>query len=194
MARPREFDEEKVLAAVLETFRERGFEATSLADLTGCTRLHKGSLYGAFGDKRRLFRTALERYQAESLADLARDLSAGPSPRAALRAYFGRVVERCAAKSGPQGCLCVNSAVELAPRDDELARLLRKHFERVEALFQDAVERGQARREFARGLDAAAAGRFLSTLLQGLAVLARMRPSRARLVDVVEVGLAALDP
>lgn len=193
MGRPREFDEEQALGAALERFWEKGFEATSLADLTECMGLQKGSLYGAFGDKRRLYLSALAHYQDKGLGELAAALGAEGSPRAALRAFFGGVVERSVSRDGPRGCLCVNSAVELAPHDEEIARGLRRHGERVEALFQELVERGQARREFTTRVEARAAARFLGGLLHGLAVLAKTRPGRARLEDIVRVGLSALE-
>ena len=193
MGRPREFDEQQALGAALERFWEKGFEATSLADLTECMGLQKGSLYGAFGDKRQLYLSALARYQDEALGTIARALAAEGSPREALRAFFAEAVARSASRDGPRGCLCVNTAVELAPHDDEIARGLRKHGERVEALFQQLIERGQARGEFTTRLEARAAARFLGGLLYGLGVLAKTRPGRGRLEDIVRVGLSALE-
>jgi len=194
MGRPREFDEQQALGAALEQFWEHGFEATSLSELTECMGLQKGSLYGAFGDKRQLFLTALARYQDQGLAELAAALGGEASPRATLQRFFSALVERAAARDGARGCLCVNTAVELAPHDEDVARGLRKHGERVEGLFQDLIERGQARREFAAGIDARAAGRFLATLQLGIGVLAKTRPGRARLEDVTRLALRALEP
>jgi len=194
MARPREFDEDQALAAALETFWERGYEATSVAELSERMGLQKGSLYGAFGDKRKLYLTALARYQDQGLEELARALATAGSPRAAQHGFFAGVVERASSKHGGRGCLCVNTAVELGPHDDDVARRLRKHGERTEALFQELVERGQARREFSAQLESRAAARFVGTLLLGLGVLAKTRPGRARLEDAVRVGLSALDP
>ena len=59
VGRPREFDEKAALEAAMDSFWQKGFEATSLADLCACTGLHKGSLYQAFGDKHQLFMRAL---------------------------------------------------------------------------------------------------------------------------------------
>ena len=65
MARPREFDIDHVLNAAMHAFWQRGYEATSLADLMEATGLQKGSLYKAFGDKHSLFMQALNRYLAQ---------------------------------------------------------------------------------------------------------------------------------
>lgn len=193
MGRPREFDEDEVLSAALETFLERGFESTSVEDLTRRTGLQKGSLYGAFGDKRQLFRTALARYQDRALGEMRAALEAGTSPRTSLEEFFAAVVKRSSERKA-RGCLCVNTTVELAPHDEEVAHGLAKHRERVEGLFAELVARGQEAGQFGRALDARAVGRYLGALLTGLAVLARSSPGRARLEDVVRVGIGALDP
>ena len=62
MPRPREFDETAALDAAIECFWRRGYEATSLRDLTAAMGLTAPSLYNAFGDKEELFALALERY------------------------------------------------------------------------------------------------------------------------------------
>ena len=62
MARPRQFDEEQVREALMNVFWDKGYEATSMQDLVAATGLLKGSLYGAFGDKRALYLIALNHY------------------------------------------------------------------------------------------------------------------------------------
>ena len=59
MARPREFDEEGCWAGRWSVFRAKGFDGTTLDELEQATGLGRGSLYGAFGDKRALFLKAL---------------------------------------------------------------------------------------------------------------------------------------
>jgi TetR/AcrR family transcriptional regulator, transcriptional repressor for nem operon len=62
MARPREFDETSALKAAMECFWRRGYEATSLRDLTSAMGLTAPSIYNAFGDKQKLFGRVLEQY------------------------------------------------------------------------------------------------------------------------------------
>ena len=68
MARPKGFDEETALAAALEVFWEKGFEATSVQDLTERMGIQKASLYNTFGDKRALFVRALDAYSTDTIA------------------------------------------------------------------------------------------------------------------------------
>ena len=67
MARPREFDEEVVLDAAVQCFWAYGYEATSIKDLMERTGLTAASLYNAYGDKRAMFRTALDHYIESSI-------------------------------------------------------------------------------------------------------------------------------
>ena len=68
MARPREFNEDAALDAAMHCFWAKGYQATSVRDLEAETGLTTPSLYNAFGDKRALFRRALERYAEHSRA------------------------------------------------------------------------------------------------------------------------------
>ena len=75
MARPREFDETAVLDAAIQCFWAKGFEATSVRDLADEMGITGASLYNAFGDKRALYRRALDQYVAGSLGERVRRLA-----------------------------------------------------------------------------------------------------------------------
>ena len=62
--RPREFDIDKALDRALGVFWRKGYEGTSLPDLTRAMRINRPSLYAAFGNKEELFKKAFERYRA----------------------------------------------------------------------------------------------------------------------------------
>src|ERR1700675_3846645 len=64
MGRPREFDTDAAMEKAMRLFWAKGYEGTSVADLTGTLGISRPSLYAAFGDKQSLFRAALERYAA----------------------------------------------------------------------------------------------------------------------------------
>ena len=60
MGRPREFDEEQVIAQAGALFAAQGYNGTSIDDLVTSTGLLRGSLYKAFGSKRNLFALVLD--------------------------------------------------------------------------------------------------------------------------------------
>ena len=119
--RPRGFDEETVLDAAMDAFWRQGYEATSLTDLCAATGLHKGSLYQAFGDKHQLFLRSLRHYSERSFKEVASSAYLSDSPLENLRTLVRKVVASCIAD---QGCLAVNSMVELAPHDPDVKALL----------------------------------------------------------------------
>lgn len=187
--RPREFDEDAVVARATEVFWERGYGATSMQDLVDALGVQRGSLYGTFGSKRSLLLLALAHYRAE----VARRLAAleGPGPvLPALRAFLAAPLGPRAAPLGA-GCLMGNTALELAPEDTEIADAVREGFAALENLLRRALTRAHDSGELPAG-DPGTQARLLVTTHQGLHVLARTAPDPARLDDVVDAVLAAL--
>src|ERR1700685_284816 len=76
VGRPREFDTDQALEQATELFWRKGYEGTSLSDLTDELGITRPSLYAAFGNKETLFRLALDRYEAKAGAYRARALTA----------------------------------------------------------------------------------------------------------------------
>ncbi|GIF76262.1 TetR/AcrR family transcriptional regulator [Asanoa siamensis] len=91
MGRTREFDADAALAAAMRTFWERGYDGTSLTDLTSATGVGRQSLYLAFGDKQRLYLAALDRYREHFFVPLVEALDASTDVRTALREAILRV-------------------------------------------------------------------------------------------------------
>ncbi|MEY2457302.1 MAG: TetR/AcrR family transcriptional regulator, transcriptional repressor for nem operon, partial [Acidimicrobiaceae bacterium] len=81
MARPREFDEKKVLRAAREQFWSVGYAGTTMDAIAAATGLGKGSLYGAFGDKRRLFLRVFDGYCTDVVEQVRQSLD-GPDSAA----------------------------------------------------------------------------------------------------------------
>ena len=177
MARPREFDEERVLQAALDVFRAKGFEGTTLCDLEQATGLGRGSLYGAFGDKRTLFLKVLGRYLSSSLDERLSLLHRPGAGREAIVALFRGIARDASRDRERKGCLVTHSSVELADRDPEL--------DRFEQALAAAVREAQAQGEIAAGRDPVRLARFLTILMEGMLVLARVRPDPAWLDDAV---------
>ena len=193
MARPREFDEAAVLDAALHCFWSRGFEATSVRDLIACTGIAGASLYNAFGDKRALYRRALDRYVDRSVAQRIRR-SADLPPLVAIGAFFADILARSLADPDRKGCLLVNAALEVAPHDPDFQRVVAAVLIEIETFFRRCVTAGQEDGSITRAQPAADLARHLLGVLMGVRVLARVRPERALLEGVVNPALALLVP
>jgi AcrR family transcriptional regulator len=105
MASPRSFDPNEALDLARDVFWRKGFQGTSLDDITAATGLAKPSLYAAFGDKNALFLKVLDRYHERIVANAERVLMEGPSARDAIERWLAGFVPFC---SGAKGTHALN--------------------------------------------------------------------------------------
>lgn len=194
MARPRAFAESDVLDRAIQSFWKRGYEATSMRALEVGTGLKAASLYNAFGDKRALFRAALERYVAETLHARIRHLEATLAPRARIRQFVAAVIERSLSDPDHKGCLLINSAVEVAPHDPELGAYIAGCLGEIEAFFRRALDQAGAQGDLPPDLSPGDTARALLALLFGLRVMARAKPDRDLLECAARPLLSLLGP
>jgi TetR/AcrR family transcriptional repressor of nem operon len=193
MARPREFDEEEALDAATDCFWRDGYEATSVRDLAARMGIAGASLYNAFGGKRALFGRALERYAERSTRERIARFESTLPPKAAIRAFLGEIVARSLDDRARRGCLLVNSALEVAPHDKEMAAEIAARLGEIEAFFRRAVAAAQASGEAPAERDPADLSRALLAVTLGVRVLARSNPDRDLLEGAVRPALAMLD-
>ncbi|MGW0517008.1 TetR/AcrR family transcriptional regulator [Crossiella sp. NPDC003009] len=191
MPRPRSFDEDEVLAAVCAQFERSGYAATSLDDLMHATGLGKGSLYGAFGDKRRLFLRALDINRERQVRAICEGLR-GDGP--ALRNLRDQLV-RLVAKPGDKdrfGCMLVNGAAELGEEDPEVRERTRATFLALEGLVAGALAAAVAEGDLAPDLDTTTAARLLLATVQGVELLRRSGLSDETIGEVVAAAVMNL--
>lgn len=193
MARPREFDPDAVRAAAIRCFWRRGYEATSIKDLLAETGITAASLYNAFGDKEALFRGALEHYIKTGIDARLQRFEALP-PRQAIEAFFADIVQRSLTDPDHKGCMVVNTALELAPHDEQFRTVISAVFERIESFFLRSIRAGQADGTINAAGGARNLARNLTAVLMGLRVLARVRPEKALLEGAIAPVLALLEP
>jgi TetR/AcrR family transcriptional repressor of nem operon len=193
MARPRDFDDDAALDAAMGCFWRDGYETTSVRDLAAAMGITGTSLYNAFGDKRSLFRRALQRYAERSTRERIARLEATLPPKDAVRAFVGEIVERSLDDPDRRGCLLVNSALEIAPHDREIGAEIAARLGEIEAFLHRAVSAAQADGSVPPGRDPADLARLLLGVILGVRVLARATPQRALLEGTVRPALALLD-
>src|SRR2546425_3042027 len=118
MGRPRSFDINRALDRALQVFWRKGYEGTSLSDLTKAVGVNRPSLYAAFGDKESLFRKALDRYLDGPAAYIQEALKE-PTARAVVERLLRGATDLNAAPRNPGGCLMVQSALACGERSEE---------------------------------------------------------------------------
>ncbi|MCD9142659.1 TetR/AcrR family transcriptional regulator [Streptomyces albireticuli] len=193
MARPRKFDEERAVDAAMEAFWTAGYEATSTQDLCDATGLGRSSIYNAFKSKHDLFQRALGRYLETKTASLTELLESDLPAREKVRAMLERIVEEeCAHAEDGRGCLFVNTAVELAARDAEVARELERDYRRRLEALTAALEAGQRDGDIDTAKDARTLAHFVAAAIGGMRVSARAGIGRAALEGIARTTVDAL--
>ncbi|MDT3428933.1 TetR/AcrR family transcriptional repressor of nem operon [Paenibacillus forsythiae] len=192
MVRLREFDEQKALEAAMHLFWEKGYEATSLSDLTAKMGIQRPSIYSAFGDKKQLFETALRKYAQLHASRVRSQLHKVPSVKEAFRSFFKGVVAKEYEEDLNRGCFCINTMVELAPHDTKFEILTREHQMYLSAIFQEAIEEGIRSGEINKDTNATALAQTLVVALIGLTVMMKSRPERSFVDNSVETTLALI--
>ena len=177
--RPRSFDTEAAVERAMGVFWSRGYHGTALPDLLRATKLSRGSLYAAFGDKHSLFLLSLDRYIADALARIDVELAPPREPIDGLRAYLAGYVERTSGANGRRGCLLVATAMELAGQDVEVTRRVAGFFKAMETKVADALSRAKTASQLADGVEPSTAGRILVCFVEGLRVVGKTAPARA---------------
>lgn len=142
MARPQEFDTQQVLRKAMAVFWQKGFEATSLTDLMAATGLSKSSLYGSFGDKRELFLAAFDVYRQDRKRDMLNLLGVHPA-RDGIVSFYQSLFANLDTLAAHNGCMSVNQAVEMAPRDLKVKAMVADDFSTIHEVLTAAIKRGQ---------------------------------------------------
>ena len=190
--RPREFDIDSALDKSVRVFRERGYHATSIADLTQAMELASGSVYKAFKDKRAVFLAAFDREGRTRREKLRRVLSTAESGRERIRIVLKFFAESSHGVEGKRGCLVVGTAAELTTLDAAFARRVTAALRRTEMLVWDLIRQGQADGSIPADIDSRVTARLMLCLLQGMRVIGKTGRSRAEMVAVAETAMQLL--
>jgi TetR/AcrR family transcriptional repressor of nem operon len=190
--RPRRFKEEKVLAAAADVFWKQGYHATSIDDLCKATGLLRGSLYGAFGDKRGILLAALHHYSQMRINRLSQILKGDGPSRQALHDGLFFYIETISKLDHMRACLITNTAMEMLPRDVEVAGLVESIFRRLSDTWSKAVLRAQNEGYLSSDSNSQIVGNFLLCTTQGLRVLGKVI-SPEELSSVAELALRVLE-
>src|SRR5258708_1517352 len=193
MVRPREFDRDEALDRATRAFWAKGYASTSIEDLLAAMNIGRQSLYNAFGDKRKLYLEALERYQRESTASHLERLNSSASPLGGIEALlFGIIAEDDRVRA--LGCMGVSSVCEFGAADPELVMLRSKAGPRR---FRRLVERIRDVRAW-RGVDHPndypEAAALLQMTMQGIQLGARPGGDAKRLGALARFAIDRFRP
>jgi TetR/AcrR family transcriptional repressor of nem operon len=192
MPRAKQYDRKEVLARAMALFWARGYYATSIDDLVAATGVSRHGLYAEFGDKRGLFVAVMETYFETVVSPAFSRVEAKGAGFADIRAYFDTQIGLAVAKALPgSGCLVANTMTESGPHEAAFGVLVRRHLDRLEAGFRNALQQAAARRRRVADIDGLA--RFLTISAQGLWSVSRVTPEAGPLRAYVDYLLRSVE-
>ena len=193
MGRPREFDPDQALDTALKVFWRRGYEGASINDLTEAMGITKPSLYAAFGNKEELFRKALDRY-VDGPGGYVRVALAKPTAREVVEHMLYQAADAVTDPNNPPGCLAVQGALSCGEAAESIKQELMARRAQGEANLRERFARAVEEGDLPDDADAADLARYLSAVLQGMAVQAAGGATRAQLRKIAEITLRSWPP
>jgi len=190
--RPRGFDRTAALTAATRLFWERGYEATSIGELTEAMGIRPGSLYAAFGDKKSLFKEVVHSYGRSPVgAFIGVALEEEPTAHAA----FSRILRAAAViypdPAHPAGCLTISAATNVTPQDADVEAFLRNLRNENLKVFEGRLRAAQQAGELSGATNPRALAAYFATVIQGMSQRARDGAVAAELTETAELALAA---
>ena len=180
--RPRAFEPATALSKAMDAFRDGGFAATSLDDLSEAMGINRPSLYGTFGDKRDLFLKAYERYRQDMNTAFAGAFVPGLSLRKTLEKVYAIAIDiYLSGENGPRGCFTVMTATSEAMADPEIRALVQKALGTGQRTLTKRLEQAVADGELSANVNIPVLAQIGSGAFDTLAIRARARLPRAEL-------------
>lgn len=189
--RPREFNTEEALDHALKVFWAKGYEGASLPDLTEAMGINRPSLYAAFGNKEELFRKALDRYTEEAKKKRDEMLSE-PKVRVAMEKMLYGIADGSTCPKSPRGCLLVQGALSCGDAAQSVKMELAQRRAQGEAAIRRRFEKAIAENDLPSSTSAADLARFITCVIQGMAVQSASGASAEDLRAVAHWALQAI--
>jgi len=190
MPRPKSFNRDKVVQQAMDVFWEKGYEATSITDITDATNLKPGSIYNTFGSKHALYLEALDFYEVHVGGKLFAVLDESVSGINAIRNLFAKLIE--SELSDQRGCFMHNAMIERATCDEDVEKRACIAKEQGTAIFKHALDRAVEYGEISNDKNTDEVALYLVGTVYAVRSLARVTNQRSELEQVVNIALSIL--
>jgi AcrR family transcriptional regulator len=177
----------------MELFWEKGFEGTTVADLTAAMDIGPTSMYAAYGSKEDLFREALEHYVHTVGAQIWAEVTAASTARDAVEAFLMSTARAYSRSDRPSGCLMALAALHTNSATERLRGELAQKREGRTRELAELLMRGTTSGEIPSKADALAIARFYVTVQQGMSIQARDGADRRMLESIAQSAVSVWD-
>lgn len=194
MPRPREFDKQAVILQAMFVFWARGYEATSVRDLTSAMGISSSSLYDAIGDKHAVFLAALALYcqqEQQRMRDIA---ETADGPEAFVARLFTALDTVVQTDPPTQGSMAFNAMVEFGTRDAAVTLQLRRHYAEIAAIVTSAIAGWQANGGASTAHRAEDLAHMMLSTLVGIVTIASVEKTFTARDTITQLTLRLLRP
>ncbi|MBO9611830.1 MAG: TetR/AcrR family transcriptional regulator [Dyadobacter sp.] len=149
MARTVAFDQDQAIEKALDVFWRKGYNGTSMRDLTDAMQINSSSLYNTLGDKHQLFVQCIKHYTRKRRILLEERAKVFDSPQKALESFIHDVAD--VVVKDAQGCFAIKTAFEVSPDNKGIQALLKDDNDFTHTflskLIREAVEQGVMKKD-----------------------------------------------
>jgi AcrR family transcriptional regulator len=186
--RPLSFDPDAALIPAMLLFWRHGYEATSMAELTRAMGVTPPSIYAAYGDKKGLFRAAVQRYLTRPQKPVEVIEQARTAEAAARILIEGAAIAYTGTET-PAGCLLASSAIAVSAEADDVREELAAIRRNIEMALRDKIAASIDTGELPEGTDPVVLAAYVMTVIQGLSTLARDGATRPKLQQIAQLAM-----
>ena len=193
MARLREFDEQKVIKTATNLFWKKGYNAVSTQDLIDAFGISRSSMYAAYKDKRSLFIIALQHYRETASQGMINVLNENKTFKVTISKLLTQLIKDTVSDNENKGCFIVNTAIELAPHDNEILEIIRENRKNIITALTTSIEKGIENGEIQTNQKPISLANYFYNLINGLRVDAKVHKDKSNYKEIVEIALSVLD-
>jgi TetR/AcrR family transcriptional regulator, transcriptional repressor for nem operon len=193
MARKREFDETVILQKAVDLFWNKGYNAVTTQDLIDAFGISKSSMYGAYKDKRSLFTLALQQYRKNTSLVMIDILNKNESFVETITHILNQIIKETITDTQSKGCFVVNTAIELAPHDKDILKIIQENRKNIINALASAIQKGIDNKELSIKNNPDALANYFYNLINGLRVDAKITKSKLNYQHTIELALKALE-
>ncbi|MGH6715756.1 MAG: TetR/AcrR family transcriptional regulator [Bradyrhizobium sp.] len=191
--RPRAYQPDVALGKALDLFRNDGFAATSLDDLSAATGMNRPSLYGAFGDKRELYIKSYRRYRDDARAAMADIFRTELPIRERLERIYAVALDiYLSGNEGPRGCFTVMTAASEAVHDPAIAAMVLEGFAELDKAFASCFRLAMDKGELPQAADPLVLAQLASATIHTIAIRARAGVPRKELQAIANGAIEVM--
>ncbi len=185
--RPKAFSRHEALEKAMLVFCEKGYEATSISQLSTAMNMNPPSIYNAFGDKEKLFIEVLEFYHAPYVETVEQIFNEQSDTTTAITKLL-KLSKEQHTHSYSGGCLIVNSSINVKEEESPIATKIKQLHTKNETIIYNRLKKGQQIGDISSKANLHSLSRFINGVLQGAAILARGQQSPEAVKDLIDIS------